>query len=332
MKKKAVALLSGGLDSTLAMKMILDQGIEVTAVNLTSPFCTCNRKGRCEARYVSDKFNVPMKVFVADQEYLDLIRNPVFGYGKNLNPCLDCRIYLFKKAKQVMEEIGAEFIFTGEVLGQRPMSQRAKTMKLIDREAGVEGKILRPLSARLLNETPMENDIVNRNELASIEGRSRKKQMAMAESYGISDYACPAGGCMLTDKQFAKKLQDLFDHSDKVTMQDIPLLKVGRHFRLSSGGKVVVGRNEQENKRILSLAKDEDLILEMVDIPGPVTIMRGEDNEQNRIMSASLTVRYSDLKNGGGSGRVLLYRNSVDLKTEINTVKATPQFIESVRI
>jgi tRNA U34 2-thiouridine synthase MnmA/TrmU len=331
MKKKAVALLSGGLDSTLAMKMILDQGIEVTAVNLTSPFCTCNRKGRCEARYVSDKFNVPMKVFVADQEYLDLIRNPVFGYGKNLNPCLDCRIYLFKKAKQVMEEIGAEFIFTGEVLGQRPMSQRAKTMKLIDREAGVEGKILRPLSARLLNETPMENGIINRDELASIEGRSRKKQMAMAESYGISDYACPAGGCMLTDKQFARKLQDLFDHSDKVTMQDIPLLKVGRHFRLPSGGKVVVGRNEQENKRILSFARDEDLILEMVDIPGPVTIMRGENNEQNRIMSASLTVRYSDLKNGG-AGRVLIYRNNVDLKTEINTVKATPQFIESVRI
>lgn len=177
----------------------------------------------------------------------------------------------------------------------------------------------------------MESSTVNRNELGSIEGRSRKKQMAMAESYGISDYACPAGGCMLTDTQFAKKLRDLFDHSDKVTMQDIPILKVGRHFRLPSGNKVVVGRNEQENKHILSLAKDGDLILEMIDIPGPVTIMRGEDNDQNRLMGASLTVRYSDLKNGK-AGRVLMYRHGSDLKTEINTAKASQEFIESVRI
>ena len=329
MKKKAVALLSGGLDSTLAMKMILDQGIEVTAVNLTTPFCTCNRKGRCEARYMSDKFNVPIKVFVADQEYLDLVRNPGFGYGKNLNPCLDCRIYLFKKAKQVMEEIGAEFIFTGEVLGQRPMSQRAEAMKLVDREAGVEGKVLRPLSARLLKETPMEDKTVKREELGSIEGRSRKKQMALAKSYGILDYACPAGGCMLTDIQFAKKLKDLFNHSQETTMKDIPILKVGRHFRLPSGSKVVVGRNEKENNKIISLSQDTDLIFEMVDIPGPVTMMRGQDTPQDRMISASLTVRYSDSENGGPA-RVCVSRNGS--KTELDAVKATQDFIESIRI
>jgi tRNA U34 2-thiouridine synthase MnmA/TrmU len=329
MKKKAVALLSGGLDSTLALKMILDQGIEVTAVNLTTPFCTCNRKGRCEARYVSDKFDVPIKVFAADQEYLDLVRRPVFGYGKNLNPCLDCRIYLFKKAKQVMEEIRAEFIFTGEVIGQRPMSQRTAAMKLIDREAGVEGKVLRPLSARLLKETPMESGTVKREELGSIEGRSRKKQMELAESYDIHDYACPAGGCMLTDTQFAGKLKDLFDHSQEVTLKDIPLLKVGRHFRLPSGGKVVVGRDEKENNRIISLARNDDMIFELIDIPGPTTLMRGEDNKQNRLKSAALTVRYSDSKNGGAA-RVLMRRDGLEI--ELNAAKAAQDFIESVRI
>jgi tRNA U34 2-thiouridine synthase MnmA/TrmU len=331
MKKKAVALLSGGLDSTLALKMILDQGIEVTAVNLTTPFCTCNRKGRCEARYVSDKFDVPIRVFAADQEYLDLVRNPSFGYGKNLNPCLDCRVYLFKKAKQVMEEIGAAFIFTGEVLGQRPMSQRSAAMKLVDREAGVEGMVLRPLSAQLMKETPMEGDIIKREELGSIQGRSRKEQMSLAQSYGISDYACPAGGCMLTDVQFARKLKDLFDHSDKVTMKDIPLLKVGRHFRLPSGSKVVVGRNEAENKRILSLSYDTDLIFEMIDIPGPVTIMKGDDSEQDRMVCASLTVRYGDSKNGGPA-RVGVCLKGSAIKTEIKAVKAAQDFIESVRI
>ncbi len=331
MKKKAVALLSGGLDSTLALKMILDQGIEVTAVNLTSPFCTCNRKGRCEARYVSDKFDVPIRVFVADQEYLDLVRNPSFGYGKNLNPCLDCRVYLFKKAKQVMDEIGAEFIFTGEVLGQRPMSQRSDAMRLVDREAGVEGRILRPLSARLMKETTMEEDMVKREELGSIQGRSRKTQMSMAQSYGINDYACPAGGCMLTDVQFARKLKDLFDHSEEVTMSDIPLLKVGRHFRLSSGSKVVVGRDEEENKRILSLSGDTDLIYEMIDIPGPVTIMKGDDSEQDRMVCASLTVRYGN-SNNGGSAKVGVRLRSSEIKTEIKAVSSTQDFIESIRI
>lgn len=331
MKKKAVALLSGGLDSTLALKMILDQGIEVTAVNLTSPFCTCNRKGRCEARYVSEQFDVPIRMFIADQEYLDLVRKPSFGYGKNLNPCLDCRVYLFKKAKQVMEEIGAAFIFTGEVLGQRPMSQRSDAMRLVDREAGVEGIVLRPLSAQLMRETTMEEDLVKREELGSIQGRSRKIQMSMAQSYGISDYACPAGGCMLTDVQFARKLKDLFDHSEEVTMSDIPLLKVGRHFRLPSGSKVVVGRDEAENKRLISLSADTDLIFEMIDIPGPVTLMRGEDSEQDRMVCASLTVRYGGSKNGK-STRVGVHHNGSDLKAELKAVKATQDFIESIRI
>ena len=331
MKEKAVALLSGGLDSTLAMKMILDQGFEVTAVNLVTPFCTCNRKGRCEARYMSDKFNVPIKVFNADQEYLDLVRNPTFGYGKNMNPCLDCRVYLFKKAKQVMEEIGADFIFTGEVLGQRPMSQRAEAMRLVEREAGLEGKVLRPLSAHLLKETPMEENTVNRKELGSISGRSRKKQMELARSYGILDYACPAGGCMLTDAQFAKRLRDLFVHSQEATLKDIPLLKVGRHFRLPSGAKIIVGRNEEENKRILSLSGDNDLIFEMIDIPGPVSLMRGKDHENDRQIGASLTVRYSDSVNGDAV-RIHLRRNGSDFTTELKANQASQDYIESIRI
>jgi tRNA U34 2-thiouridine synthase MnmA/TrmU len=294
--KKAIALLSGGLDSTLAVRLILDQGIEVIAVNFVTPFCTCNRKGRCEARHVASQFDIELKVFNVGEEYIRLIRNPRYGYGRQMNPCLDCRIFMFTKARRLMEEIGAAFVFTGEVLGQRPMSQRRDAMRLIERESGLEGRLLRPLSAKLLPPTLAEEEMVDRDKLMEIQGRSRKSQMELAQAYGIDDYACPAGGCLLTDPQFAQRIRDLFEHTPEPSLKDVELLKVGRHFRLSDKAKVIVGRDEAENKRLLKLPRADDLCLRVLDFPGPLTLLQGEQSPENVAQAAALAARYSDAK------------------------------------
>src|SRR4030065_764901 len=250
---KALALLSGGLDSILATELILKQGIDVTAFNVTSPFCLC-RRGGCGAVEAAKKFIVPLKVGSEEQEYLKIVRKPKHGYGRNMNPCIDCRIFLVRKAKKYAKEIGASFIFTGEVLDERPMSQHYRAMKIIEEEAGLKGKILRPLSARLLPQTVAEKKgLVNRARLLQIRGRSRKPQIKLAEEFNIKDYPCPAGGCLLTYKEYANKLRDLFKHKKRCSMADVHLLKVGRHFRLGEN-KIIVGRNEAEN-RILTAKK-----------------------------------------------------------------------------
>ncbi len=207
MGSKAIGLLSGGLDSTLAVKIIIEQGIEVIALNFMSPFCACTAKSagcKSEAMKVSKAFGIQIKPVFLGEEYLEMIKNPKHGYGRALNPCVDCRIMMFKKAGQFMKESGASFVFTGEVLGQRPMSQRKDTMRIIEKESGLEGLIVRPLCARLLPETiPEKEGIVDRNQLLRIQGRSRKEQIKMAENLQIQDYPCSAGGCLLTEKGFA---------------------------------------------------------------------------------------------------------------------------------
>ncbi len=216
-KIKAVGLLSGGLDSTLAVKLMIDQGIEVIAFNFRSPFCQCDRKGRCEAAEVAAKFNIPLHIEAANTEYLRMLRKPKHGYGSNMNPCIDCRILMLKKAERFAEKMGARFLFTGEVLGQRPMSQHQKALELIEKETRLEGKILRPLSAKLLPPTEAElRGWVDREKLPSIRGRSRKPQIALASNIGVFDYPCPAGGCLLTQKEFATKLHDIFSHQRRV--------------------------------------------------------------------------------------------------------------------
>ncbi|NOY52419.1 MAG: hypothetical protein GXP58_02235 [Deltaproteobacteria bacterium] len=296
MNKKAVALLSGGLDSTLAVKVILEQGIDVTAFNLKTPFCCCNRKKGCgnEAFRVAREFGIPVKVIHADLEYIERVRNPRFGYGKNMNPCLDCRVFLHRKAAEFMEEIGATFLITGEVLGQRPMSQRRDAMNLIDREAGLKGRILRPLSAGVLDPTlPEEAGVVDRNRLLSITGRSRKEQMALAEHFSIRDYPCPAGGCLLTDAHYAVKLKDLFRHSESLRMEEIRLLRAGRHLRIHPGLKVIVGRNEKENETLIRLAADRFPVFLPEDFTGPCCVAVGTvDGEAKKLISRILT-RYA---------------------------------------
>jgi hypothetical protein len=295
-RPKAIALLSGGLDSTLAVRLILDQGIEVEALNFVTPFCTCNREGRgCEARHVADEFGISCKTVALTEEFFQAIMQPRYGYGRGMNPCLDCRILMFSRARERMETSGAAFVFTGEVLGQRPMSQHRRAMRIIDRESGLDGRVLRPLSARLLEPTiPEREGLVDRERLLAIQGRSRKPQMALAERYGIADYPCPAGGCRLTDPGFARRMRDLVRFGPHFDLNDVNLLKVGRHFRLSPGAKAVVGRNEHENRRISILARQGDLLLEVKGCGSPITLLRGEADRGEIYLAAAITARYSD--------------------------------------
>jgi tRNA-specific 2-thiouridylase len=293
---KAVGLLSGGLDSTLALKLMLDQGIEVVAFNFRSPFCQCNRKGRCEAAEVASKFEVPLHVDAGDVEYLHMLRNPKHGYGSGMNPCIDCRIFMLRKAKRFAKKIGAKFLFTGEVLGERPMSQHRRALTIIESEAGLKGRILRPLSAKLL--PPSEAELkrwVNRDKLLSIRGRSRKPQIALATSLNVFDYPCPAGGCLLTDKEFATKLRDLLRHRHRVRMRDVAFLRIGRHFRLGEN-KIIVGRDESENKILLSLDDGRSAYLEVPNYSSPITVLQGKLRKKALLAAAGLTARYSDAK------------------------------------
>lgn len=294
---KAIGLLSGGLDSTLAVKLMLNQGIEVTALNFITPFCTCTRKGcKHEANRITEKFDIPIKVVAAGDEYIKMVKNPKHGYGKNMNPCIDCRIFMLKKAKKHMEEISASFLFTGEVLGQRPMSQRREAMTSIEKEAGLEGLILRPLSAQFLEPTiPEKEGLVDREKLFGIKGRWRKPQMKLAEELSIKDYQCPAGGCRLTDPQFAGRVREAFEH-DEDSIQDMNLLKYGRHFRLPSGVKVIVGRNEEENSIISRFAGERDLLMEVIGFGSPITLLKDSCDERDIKTAASACVRYSNCK------------------------------------
>ncbi len=296
---KAIALLSGGLDSTLAAKVVLDLGIELEALNFLTVFCTCTHRG--ETCLASQKavsaLGIPLNVLNVSEEYLHVVKNPKHGYGSNMNPCIDCRIFMMKKAKAHMEQIGASFIVTGEVLGERPMSQRRDSMRLIEKEAGLDGLILRPLSARLLPASiPEKEGWVDREKLLRIQGRSRRPQIQLADHYGIRDYPCPAGGCLLTDPGFAKRIRDLMHHHSDFTLNDVHLLKMGRHFRLSPRLKLVVGRNEEENQKIQTFSGEGDILLRLSRFPGPLSLLRGEAGEREIEKAAAITARYSKAK------------------------------------
>jgi tRNA U34 2-thiouridine synthase MnmA/TrmU len=297
---KALALLSGGLDSTLSVRVILDQGIEVEAINFVTVFCNCiSKKTGCSAgKKAAEILGIKLKIVNISQEYLEIVKKPKYGYGRNLNPCIDCRIFMLKQAKNYMAEVKASFVITGEVLGERPMSQRKDAMRIIEREAHLEGLILRPLSAKLLSPTiPEKEGWVDREKLLSIQGRSRKPQMELASHFGINDYPCPAGGCLLTDPGFAQRMKDLITYHPDFDLNDVHLLKIGRHLRLLPELKAIVGRNEQENEKILALIQDEDLIFRLIDFPGPITLLRGKANQEFEKLTASITAHYSKAKN-----------------------------------
>ena len=326
-KTKALALLSGGLDSTLAVKLIQEQGIDVTAMNVMSPFCLCGRGG-CGAAGVAKNLNVPLKIISAGKDYLRMVRRPKHGYGRNMNPCIDCRIFILKKAKKYAREIEASFIFTGEVLGERPMSQHWKALMTIEEEAGLKGQILRPLSARLLPETRAEKEgMVDREKLLSIRGRSRKPQIELAEKFTLADYPCPAGGCLLTYKEYANKLRDLFNHKKRVSSEDISLLKIGRHFRYFAN-KIIVGRNETENRILLQRKSKNDYCFEVVDCGSPITLLQGPKTTKAIRKAAALTAYYSDSKKGEVTSR---FGRKLDDNT-LTVSKPENTYVDELRI
>ena len=295
-KKKAVGLLSGGLDSTLAACIMSEMGYEVTALNIEIPFYSCNYINHLIKTIDSSKLKFDVRRQSAGQDYIDLVKNPAHGYGKNMNICIDCRIYMLKRGKAIMEEIGADVVFTGEVLGQRPMSQHSDTLRLIEKESGLEGRLLRPLSAKLLQPTvPEKEGKIDREKLYAINGRTRKPQMKLAEKFGITEYLSPAGGCMLADENFARRLQDAFDHGED-SMKHIPLLKCGRHFRLDDGTKIISGRTEKENETLMALCDDSVSILTVKGFSGTYAFLFGKLSDRNRLFAGSVTARYSKAK------------------------------------
>jgi tRNA U34 2-thiouridine synthase MnmA/TrmU len=298
---RAIALLSGGLDSTLAISILLDLGIEVEALNFTTIFCNCTSARKAagcgsEARRVSEQFGIKLSVLNAMPDYMEIVKHPKHGRGSSMNPCKDCRIFMFKKAKKYMIETGADFIVTGEVLGQRPMSQHMRAMTLIERESGLEGLVVRPLCARLLPPSRAEEEgLIDRDKLLAIEGRSRKPQIQLAAEKGITDYACPAGGCLLTDKAFGRRLRDLLEHEPDADVPEVRMLKYGRHFRLPDGAKVIVGRDEGENDTLERLGSGYAKY-QVEDELGAVALAPTNLDEDTKKIVASITARYSKAK------------------------------------
>jgi len=301
---KAVALLSGGLDSNLAVRMIKDQNIDVKAIAIKTPFCDfdCGKGCGHKVMEVASELDIDLKTINLGKDYLTMLKNPKHGYGSGMNPCIDCRMMMYEEAKKHMTEIGADFLITGEVLHQRPMSQNSNALSVIEKETGMAGKVIRPLSAQLLPKTESEKKgYVDRSLLGSIQGRSRKEQLLLANKFGIIDPPNSAGGCLLTDPQFAKRVRDLFEFSiSEPSINDVELLKLGRHFRFDTYSKLIVGRNHKENESILSLVQGSDYLIQPIDITGPVSILRINYKPDLRkhkkllLSSIGITLRYSD--------------------------------------
>jgi tRNA-specific 2-thiouridylase len=289
---RALGLLSGGLDSSLAVCVLAEQGVEVSGLAFRSCFFET-----LHAEEAASRLGIPLRIIDFSGEHMALVRNPPHGYGKCMNPCIDCHALMLRHAGGLMEAEGYDFIFTGEVLGERPMSQNRQALAVVAEESGYADYVLRPLSAQHLPPTKPEREgLVDRSRLLAIRGRSRKPQMQLAAKYRLTEYPTPAGGCRLTDPNFSKRLADLFQHSAAATPRDVELLKLGRHFRLSPSVKVVMGRNRAENEQLLALRRPGELHLVVLGPPGPDVIIPGTDevSDDHLLLAARLTVTYSD--------------------------------------
>ncbi|MFC1558628.1 tRNA 4-thiouridine(8) synthase ThiI [candidate division KSB1 bacterium] len=338
MKKNitAFALVSGGLDSILAARIVKEQGINVIGLNFSTGFCN-TIDGLLRKKYktndilkIKEDYEFPIEIVDISYEYLNVLMNPRYGYGENINPCIDCHIFMLKKAKSIMEERKGHFIITGEVVSQRPMSQFKNTLNLIEKQSGLKGILLRPLSAKLFQPTiPEQEGWVDREKLYDISGRSRKRQIQLAIELGIESYMQPAGGCVLTDSSFANRFNDLIKHKKKeiITKSDLELLKVGRHLRFSNEIKVIVGRDERDNSYLdkFSFA----LKLRTVDIPGPTTVVDGTPNNEEIQRIAAFTASYSDGKN---SPSVKIEINKNGIIETINVKPVDKELMEMIRV
>jgi len=287
---KALSLFSGGLDSILSVKVIEEQGVDVIGIFFETSFFS-SEKAAQSAHYIG----LPLHVIDITDRFLPVLLSPRHGYGKGLNPCIDCHKLMFKIAGEMLKEEGAGFIISGEVLGQRPMSQNLRSLSLISHNSGFKDLILRPLSAKRLPETlPEKKSWVMREKLLGLSGRSRKPQIALAKKFGIKEYPAPAGGCLLTEVVFSRRLKDLLSRDPKFLRRDIELCKWGRHFRINERVKIVVGRDQKENGMITSLIEAGDTVLTVESFPGPIVLATGELSSEEIQLAASITVSYSD--------------------------------------
>ncbi len=307
-KAKGIGLLSGGLDSALATKVTMEAGAEVTCLYFFTGFSVSahhSRVGKVDKPIADDALQVGTEIGVhvelvdVSQEYLNVALHPKHGYGANMNPCVDCREFMLIKAKEYMERVEADFVYTGEVIGQRPMSQMRDTLAAVERRTGLEGRLLRPLSAKLLPPTIVEREgLIDREKLFDIQGRSRKRQLELAEKYGITKYMQPSGGCcFLTDEAYSRKFKDLIENlgEEAISVEDIYLLGVGRHFRLSPSLKVIIGRDQIENN-FLSRFSTRYWSARVREFPGPTALIMGEIDDGSWKRIAAMTARYSDGK------------------------------------
>lgn len=310
---RAVALLSGGLDSMLAARIVQEQGVDVVGVHFSTGFCTIQRRRRVarpaeegsprlrnEALQTAAVLEIPITVIDVSQDYLNVVLHPKHGYGSHMNPCQDCRTFMLSQAKALMEEIDAHFLVTGEVVGQRPNSQKRHLLYQTEKESGLKGLILRPLSAKLLRPTiPEEKGWVDRDKLLNIAGRGRKSQIRLATHFGIVEYAQPAGGCcMLVEKAFSRRLRDFLKHNppEALNQNEIGLLSVGRHLRLPDSTKVIVGRHEGENNYLDRVRRSDHWRIEAIDGGSPVALVTGPLSRDQMNLAASIVAGYSKQK------------------------------------
>jgi len=330
---KAVALYSGGLHSTLAILVMQRHCVDVTAVTFMNHFgCDISDKSSCskDPFAASVKFGFQVKLAHLSDKFLKIVKNPKYGHGKNMNPCIDCRVLMLREARGFMELTGADFLITGEVVGQRPMSQRKNCFPMIDRAADVKGLVVRPLSGKLLPVTiPEEKGLISRDMLLDFNGRSRKPQMTLAEEFGLTKYPTPAGGCLLTEPNYSYKLRELLDHNNDPEYTDINFLRVGRHFRFSPDCKIIVGRNNEENETIKSLSGPDDYKFKVSGHGSPLTVIIGKATDEAIALAAALCARYSDAK-GLRDVTVLITKGEVSYT--INVHPALEEITDRYRI
>lgn len=291
---KALCVFSGGLDSMLAAELVRRQGIDVLGLFFETPFFTAER-----AMKSARELGLPLEVVDISRRHMEIVKRPKHGYGAHMNPCIDCHALMFKIAGEMMPSHGAGFVITGEVLGQRPLSQNRTALDVVARESGLGRLLLRPLSARWLPPSlPEENGWVNRDLLLDLQGRSRKPQMALAKALGIGEYPSPAGGCLLTEKAFSARLKDLLAFNTDPAVREIRLLRLGRHFRIDPGAKLIVGRDRRENESIRALAEREDVIFTPAAVPGPTALLVARFPRETLELAARITAAYSDAAEG----------------------------------
>ena len=284
----ALAMISGGLDSILAAKLVKEQGIEVIGICFKSHFFS-----EKNALKMVKQIDIPLEVVDFSDEHFEMVKNPKHGHGKNMNPCIDCHAMMMRYCGELLEKFHADFIITGEVLNQRPMSQNRSALDIVKNESGIGRKILRPLCAKNLNPTEMEiNGLIDREALMDIKGRNRKVQMELAEKWGILDYPSPAGGCKLTEPNYSIRLRELVEHKEEISKKDLELLKIGRHFRVSKDAKIISTRTGEEGELLKQFLTEDDLIFLATDYTGSMVVIIGKATNEDIEFAAKISGRY----------------------------------------